>query len=141
MKIGQLIEKGLLRKSTPDLEKARQSLKVAKAKLEEARRSLDAKIYEGTIVFAYMSMFHAARAILFSDGYTEKSHFAVIAYLEEKHTSTLRSDMISRFNTLRSQRHECLYGLEAEFSEEDAIQSIADAKEFLRKVEQMIGPG
>ncbi|MBU2561870.1 MAG: HEPN domain-containing protein [Nanoarchaeota archaeon] len=138
MKIEQLLEKGSLKKARPDKEKAIQSIKVAESKLEESERSLAAHLYESAVVFAYMAMFHAARAILFQDGYTEKSHFAIAVYLQEKHPAKLGLDLINKFNTQRVMRHEGLYGLDTDFKKEDAELAIKDAKEFLKKIKELI---
>lgn len=102
MRIEHLIEKGLLRKEAPDNAKSYQSLVVSGTKLKEAQKALNAGIFEAAIVFSYMSMFHAARALLFKDGYLEKSHFAVVVFLKEKYSPELGSSLISKFNTCRS---------------------------------------
>lgn len=138
MNIDQLIEKGLLKKDTQDDKKAAQSLKVAKSKLEQAKKSLKADLPEPTIIYAYMTMFHAARAILFKDGYIEKSHFAIVVYLEEKYSQKIGPALINKLNTLRTLRHEGLYGLDSEFSNEEAESAIKDAEEFLEQIKRLI---
>ena len=45
--------------------------------------------------------------------------------------------LISKFNTLKTQRHEGLYGLETDFAKEDAELAINDAVEFLEKIKQI----
>lgn len=140
MKIERLIEKKLLKKESPDIEKSRQSIKVAQTKLDNAKKSVESDLYESAIIFSYMAMFHAARAILFKEGYTEKSHFAVVEYLKERHSRTIGTTLISRLNTLKTQRHEGLYGLEADFTKEDAELAVKHAKEFLQKIKALIPP-
>ena len=83
MNIKEALEKELLIKSNPDKDKAIQSVKVAKEKLEEAQKSLEADIYESTIIFSYMAMFHAARSLLFKEGYIEKAHYGILVFLED----------------------------------------------------------
>lgn len=51
--------------------------------LDKARRSLDQGDYKWSTVLAYYSMFHSARALLYSKGYREKSHSTLI----DTHTS------------------------------------------------------
>ena len=83
MNIKGAIEQGLLKKSTADKGKSDQSVKIAQEKLEEAQKSLEADLFEGTIIFSYMAMFHAARSLLFNEGYIEKSHYGLLVFLEE----------------------------------------------------------
>ena len=85
MNVDECLEKGLLKRSQPDLKKAMRSIEIAEHKLELAEREFEAKIYENAIISAYTSMFHAARAILFRDGFTERSHYALFVYLSERY--------------------------------------------------------
>ena len=82
------IEKGLLRKIPASSDKAKQSIKKAEKWLEEARKTLNGKAFDSSVLASYMVMFHSARAILFHDGYREKSHACVARYLEEKYVKT-----------------------------------------------------
>ena len=67
------IKANLLRRVPPSKDKALQSLKKATVWLKESEKSLDADATSSSILASYMSMFHAARSILFIDGYREKS--------------------------------------------------------------------
>ena len=134
MNIKQAIEQGLLIKSKSDKSKSTQSLKIAKDKLEEAQKSLEADIYESTIVFSYMAMFHAARSLIFKTGYIEKSHYGILVFLEELYEKKLSKKLIHEFNTMRISRHESLYGLEPDFTKKDAEYAIEVAKKFIEKV-------
>jgi uncharacterized protein (UPF0332 family) len=138
MKIDELIRKDLLKTTKPDKLKSDQSINVAVKKLEEAEKAYNAEIYESTIIFAYMAMFHAARAILFKEGFIEKSHYAVVMLLQERFSATLGIGLISKLDSMRTARHEGLYGLNTDFSEEDAKMAIQDAKEFLEKVKKIL---
>jgi uncharacterized protein (UPF0332 family) len=42
--------------------------------LEEAKDSLSRKKFKWAIIQGYYSMFHAARALVYSEGFREKSH-------------------------------------------------------------------
>lgn len=139
MNISDCIEQGLLKKALPDREKAAASLKMAMHKLDLAEKELASDIYENAIVSAYSSMFHSARSLLFRDGYTERSHFAVYVYLEEKYASKLERKYLTEFNTLRMERHEIMYGLEkSEMSQQnESKRAIATAKEFLSAISKL----
>ena len=66
------IKENLLRKIPPSLDKAHQSIKKSKEWLSESEKSLNGGAAGSSILSSYMSMFHAARSILFFDGYREK---------------------------------------------------------------------
>jgi hypothetical protein len=57
--------------------------------LRRARKSLDDDDAKWAIVKAYYAMFHAARALLFSKGFREKSHRALLAALRELFRSSI----------------------------------------------------
>ena len=50
--------------------------------LAEAELSLSQKRYKWATIQAYYAMFHAARAMIYSRGYRERSHFCVVAGIE-----------------------------------------------------------
>ncbi len=66
-------------------------MEVSEAKLEEAEKALRAGIPDATVILAYTSMFHAARAVLFRDGIVERSHVCLIEYLKETYVKTGRA--------------------------------------------------
>ena len=137
MNIKQAIEKGLLLKSNPDKEKSKQSIKIAYEKLEEAQKSFEAEIYESTIIFSYMAMFHSVRSLLFNQGYREKAHYGLLVFLEELYEEKLGRELVQEFNTMRISRHESLYGLEPDFKKGDAEYALKVAKEFLSKIDSL----
>ncbi len=85
-------------------------------------------------------MFHAARALLYRDGYREKSHYCIARYLEEKHVQTGRLpqivvDLIDRFRELR---HEDLYELEYSATREDAEEALENAKLVITYIKRIL---
>ena len=85
------VREGLLRRIPPSKDKAAQSLKKAREWLKEAENSLRGNALNSSILASYMGMFHAARTILFLDGFREKSHACVARYLDEKYVKTASS--------------------------------------------------
>ena len=79
MQLNACFRKRLLRRERPDVEKSRRSIEVAQAKLNAAEKAFSHGLLDATVVLAYTTMFHAARAILFKDGIIEKSHVCLIA--------------------------------------------------------------
>jgi len=134
--VEQCIAEGLLAKIQPDSEKARSSLRMAEHKLGLAEKELEHEIYENAVVSAYASMFHSARAILFMDGYKERSHYAVYIYVNENYSGRIERKYLTELNSLRLSRHALMYELERgpEVQQSDAESAIAAAKGFLRRV-------
>jgi len=139
MNVEDCMLKGLLKEGPPSLEKAERSAQMAETKLELARREKTARIFESAIIAAYSSMFHASRAILFRDGYREKSHFGVFVYIKEKYSDKLEPRFINELNNLRLERHNLLYGLEkSDIQETEAEDTIKIAQDFLAAVQKII---
>jgi len=140
LKLQECFDKRLLRRERLDLEKSKRSIEVAETKLDEAEKALSHKLFDATIILAYTAMFHAARAILFRDGIVEKSHVCLIEYLRETYVNTgkLSEAAVNTLDTLRIDRHETLYGLEAKSNEKEAEYSLEKAKEFLAAVKKLM---
>ncbi|HIH32982.1 MAG: HEPN domain-containing protein [Candidatus Diapherotrites archaeon] len=140
MNIEQCLEQGLLVKAKAELEKAKSSIEMARHKLELAEAEFDHGLFESAVISSYASMFHSARALLFKDGFKERSHFAVYVYVNEEYSARLERKYLNEFNSLRLQRHELMYGLErnAEVQESSADTTIKMAKGFLEAVKKML---
>lgn len=136
MNIEDCLLQGLLKEDHPSQEKAKRSIQMAKAKLELSNREKGAQIFESAIIAAYSSMFHAARSLLFRDGYKEKSHFGLFVYIKEKYSDKLEPRFINELNNLRLERHNLLYGLEkSDVNEIEAENTVSIAQDFLRAVQ------
>ena len=109
----ECIEKELLKRIPPSEENFTRSLNKAKKWLEEAEKSFENKIYQSSVLSSYLAMFHSARAILFRDGYREKSHYCVARYLEEKYVKTgkLERKWVELLDYYREMRHNNQYDL------------------------------
>jgi uncharacterized protein (UPF0332 family) len=83
-------------------------------------------------------MFHAARALLYSSGYRERSHRALITALRELFVKTgkLEEEMLDELENAMSLREEADYGLV--FSEESAKEVIRNAGEFINTVRKIL---
>lgn len=140
MRYADCMREGLLRKTKPDLRKAHRSLEIADQRLKEAEVSLENGILSGSLILSYTAMFHAARAVLFRDGWAEKSHVCVVAYLRERYVKAgkLEQRYLSMLDASRMERHETLYGLETEISDEDAEHMLVRAKEFVAKIAEIV---
>lgn len=104
--------------------------------LEEAKDSLSRKKFKWAIIQGYYSMFHAARALVYSKGFREKSHYALLVALRELFKNQLESELIENFEEAMSLREEADYGLV--FSEEGATSIVNNAGKFLNKVKEIL---
>ena len=119
MNIKEALEKGILIKESKSL------LKVDK--------------YDPCIIFSYTAIFHAARALLFKEGYREKGHLGVIIFLEDFYSNKIGRKLIYEFDRLRKERHDLLYGLEKEkISEESAKHTLIISEKFIKKIEELL---
>lgn len=138
--LGECWKKGLLKKIKSSEWLIKKSIQTAKARLVDAEQSMLADVYNGALFFAYASMFHVAKAILFKDGVREKSHKCVVVYLKEKYgkTSAIPLNLIHSLDSYRIERHDIVYGFDFIATKDDAEAAIEDAREFIDVVEKIL---
>ena len=136
--VEELLKEGLLKRIPPSEERAKKSLQIAGRYLKDAKKSFDIASYEMCIIAAYSSMFHAARAVMFSEGFAERAHVAVVDYLRERH-GELGADALNTFDLYRKLRHSVSYGLDTVVGEKDAVKAHNFANAFLAKVKERLG--
>jgi len=110
-------------------------LDAAKNDLADAKDSLDRQKYKWATIQGYYSMFHSARALLYSRGFREKSHYALLIALRELFKNELENSLILSFEQAMDLRQEADYGLK--FSEVGAIETVESAEELLKRVEEL----
>ncbi len=139
MRIEDYFREGLLKRAKIDEEEIKGSLELGERFLGRARGNLKIKYFDVAFTLAYNSMFHTARALLFSFGVKERSHFVMIEYLKEKLKEN--KELLHFLNILdsyRISRHAIQY--RGEFcSKIDAEEAIKDAEEFLKIVKNYFG--
>ena len=59
----------------------KKELSVARSDLSDAKEGYENKRYKWSTIQAYYAMFHAARALIYSQGYREKSHYCLAVAL------------------------------------------------------------
>jgi len=133
----ECIAQGLLRKIPPSREKALQSVVKAKELLQEARANLEEERINSAVIVAYMAIFHAARALLFKDGYREKSHECVIRFIEAKHPE-IKTAQIESLEKYKSERTHTQYDVSYTPNEEQAEKMVEFAEKFIQTIEETI---
>ncbi|MEW5996573.1 MAG: HEPN domain-containing protein [Candidatus Micrarchaeota archaeon] len=132
------MEKGLIKKTPPSKEQALLGMEKAEEVLEDAKANLEEERYNSAAMLAYVSMLNAARAVLFRDGYREKSHYCISRYLEEKYGDVLGKEMVKLLDAYRETRHEVQYSAAYNASPMEAEEMVGFAGRFLKKVEEIL---
>ena len=130
------IEKGKLRKFPKGKRFFQKELKTAEEDLEEAKGNYKNKKFKWATIQGYYCMFHSARALLYSRGFREKSHYALLIAIRELFGSELGRSLIDKFEEGMDLRQEADYGLK--FSDVGAVEVVESAEAFLKKVCQIL---
>ncbi len=106
--------------------------------LEEAQDRFEHGRYKYCTTTAYYAMFHAARALLYSQGYRERSHWCVLAAMEELFgkTGKLEMRLVRALGQAMTLREDADYA--AEYSQKGAEQTSKNAKEFIEKAQEIL---
>lgn len=137
MDVKECMEKGFLRRVEVDQELVRKELAAAKYDLGAARHDLKRGDAKWATVKSYYSIFHAARAVLYSLGYQEKAHFAISAVLRElEKQGKLEAKYTLDFEACMESREDADYRLE--YSKERAEVNIGIADEFLSRMKKLV---
>ena len=127
-----------LRKIYPDLDKSHQSVKISQNKLMESKKLIESNFYEQSVLSAYTSMFHIARALLYKDGVQEKSHYAVYIYLKDKYNHLISTKSLQSFLSHQLERKDILYGFDYSVNKEEAESCIQDAEVFFNEIKELL---
>jgi uncharacterized protein (UPF0332 family) len=137
MKIAECFQKGLLKRTSTDMENALRSLELSRSNIEDAAENFSIHRYRVVAISSYSSMFHAARAILFRDGIKERSHECIPVYLKEKYPQL--ETLANILDSYRRFRHDAIYGLDFAIDDKEAKAALDSAKEILEKIKIFIG--
>ena len=115
-------------------------LRIAFDDLNEAEDRFKNGKYKYAIINAYYATFHSARALLYSKGYRERSHYCLYVAINELF---VRAGLLEkRFARIlkdgMSLREDVDYG--GEFSKEGAALIISNAEVFIKKSEKLLLP-
>jgi len=116
----------------------KKELKTARDDLSEAKDRFKNKRYKYATITAYYSMFHSARALLYTKGYREKSHYWLIVAMQALYVKKgfLDESLVSEFHDAMVLREDADY--HGKFSREGAEVSIGSAKQFLKKAKTLL---
>lgn len=111
----------------------KKELSIAQSDLLDAKAGFENQRYKWSTVQAYYSMFHTARALIYSRCYREKSHYCLAVALRALFVDEglLEVQIARDFANAMSLREAADY--EADFSESGAKAVIVSAEKFIKK--------
>lgn len=109
----------------------KKELQEAESDLTEAVNRFDSEKYKYATINGYYSMFHSARALIYSKGYREKSHYYLLVALKSLFvdTNALSEEISSEFHDAMILREDADY--HGNFTKEGAEAVLKTAKELL----------
>jgi len=139
MDIEGCLREGFLQRVKVEPDLIGKELGEANYDLGKAGRALEEGNFKWSIVMSYYSMFHAARAVMFSLGLKERRHFAIRVVLEDLNAKgKLESRFISDFSAALVAREDADYRYT--YSQETAAYLLKAARDFVAKMKALAGP-
>lgn len=132
------VERGLLRKIAPSKEKALQCIKKSSELLGEARACLENGQLNAAALAGYTALLNAEGAVLFRDGWRERSHECTIRYLEKNYGREITPDTIALLERYKTSRHNTQYDVTYSPDETEAASLLEFAEEFIKTARGII---
>ncbi|MFH1255009.1 MAG: HEPN domain-containing protein [bacterium] len=126
------LERGKIKSFSPGKKLAEKELRLAGEDWKISLESLKAERYKWSIVQSYYSMFHSARALLYSKSYREKSHFCLIEAIRTLFVETGKLDCLLLESFLEAKNLREAADYYGDFSELNCHKLIKKAEEFLK---------
>ena len=117
----------------------RRELETAGQDLKTAQESLESRNDKWATIQAYYAMFHTARALLYSEGYREKSHYCLMVAIRAIFVARAILDvrMVEAFQMAKALREEADY--ENEFSKDSANELVEKAEQLFARAQEILG--
>ena len=136
----ECFEKGLLKKDVPSLNLAKKSIKQAEFFLNETEDLIKLNKKQIAVISLYNAFFHVSRALLYKEGFKERSHYCIARYLEEEYVNKNKLDtkFLNAFETIMSIRHNIQYSTEAVEIDIDLDEFYNICEEYIAEVEKLL---
>lgn len=135
----QCLENGKVVSFPTGKELVRKELSVARSDLLDAKAGYGSERYKWATIQAYYAMFHAARALVYSRGYREKSHYCLSVALKALFIEESKLDAQAGRDFLNAMNLREAADYEAEFSMDGAKAVIAAAEGFIEMAKTVLG--
>jgi uncharacterized protein (UPF0332 family) len=132
------LERGKIKRFSPGKKLAEKELRLAGEDWKISTESLKAKRYKWSIVQSYYSMFHSARALLYSKSYREKSHFCLIEGVRTLFVETGELDCLLLESLLEAKNLREAADYYGDFSELNCRKLVKKAEEFLKTAKSLL---
>ena len=133
MNIEECLKEGYLKRIKPSKDLVEKEFKEAEYDLGKAKSSIHEEDFKWAVIKAYYSIFHSARAAVFSLGYRESKHFAIQVVLEElSKKGQIDSEYVDYFSAAMEARENADYRYT--YSKETAEDIIEYAEKFLEEI-------
>lgn len=111
---------------------------VGRDDLAEAEAGYERGSYKWSTIQSYYAMFHTARALLYSRGYREKSHYCLSVAMRHLFVGRgmLDAALIDDLDDARALRQDADY--RAEFSQAGASHNVNAARRLLARVSELL---
>jgi len=122
--------KGLLRKGSITEEETKAQIDIANAYITKAEKIFESEVFDMSFLASYISIFHSARALLYSKGHKERSHYCLFEFVKQEFENDFEIKRMAEIGqNYRESRHMVQY--EGDLCSEDAAkEAIIDAKKF-----------
>ena len=117
----------------------KKELSIGESDLLDAKAGFQEKRYKWSTIQAYYAMFHATRALVYSKGYREKSHYCLSVALRALFIEEGKLDAQAGRDFLNAMNLREAADYEAEFSEAGATAVITAAEKFIGKAKSLLG--
>ena len=127
----ECLAKGKIKEFSSAKKLVSKELKTSLNDMDTALKSLESGNYKWATIQGYYAMFHSARALLYSKGYREKSHYCLIVALRALFVleGLLPLSLLEAVQNAKVLRENADY--EDEFSKESARDLLEKAQELL----------
>ncbi len=119
-------------------ELVKKELSIGESDLLDAKAGFQEKRYKWSTIQAYYAMFHATRALVYSKGYREKSHYCLSVALRALFVEEGKLDAQAGRDFLNAMNLREAADYEAEFSEAGATAVITAAEKFIGKARTLL---
>jgi uncharacterized protein (UPF0332 family) len=132
------LERGKIKKFSPGPRLATKEIRLANEDRQAAIKSMSEGNMRWSIIQAYYSMFHSARALLYSRGFRERSHYCLIEavrdlFVKAKKLDPLLLEALQEAKTLREEAD--YYG---DFSELNCRKTVKKAEKFFQAAAKIV---
>jgi len=104
------LRQGLIRKNQDSIKRIDKELSISKKFFSSAKKNLDIKEYEMTVIAGYNAIFHCCRALLYKKEYVERNHLCLIFALQHLYKEDEKLlEFLKSINKIRISRHQVQY--------------------------------